>query len=98
MEKMKKEEIEYLAKLAALSLTEKEIGSLKIDLEKIISYINRLQSIPTENVEPTSHILPLSNVFRGDSLGESLEREKVLSNAPQKKDGYFLVPRVIKNK
>ena len=96
MEKIKKEEIEYLAKLAALSLTEKEIGSLKIDLEKIISYINRLQSIPTENVEPTSHILPLSNVFRKDSLGKSLEREKALSNAPYKKDGYFLVPRVIK--
>lgn len=96
MKRIEREEIGYLAKLAALSLTEEEIEGLKVDLGKIISYIDRLQTISTEDVEPTSHILPLSNVFRKDSRGKSLEREKAMANTPYKKDGYFLVPRVIK--
>ncbi len=88
-------EIEYIALLARLKLTEEEKSLFGKQLGSIIGYIDKLNQLNTSNVEPTSHVLPMKNVFREDKQRTSLSRDKILENAPSKKGSFYKVPRII---
>ena len=88
-------DIEYVARLARLSLTESEKERFRKDLAEILAYVGKLNQIDTEAILPTSHVLPIQNVFRDDKVLPSLPKDVVLANAPQKKDGLFKVPKII---
>lgn len=93
--KLTKEELNQLAFLARLELSEEELVTLGGYLNRLLESFEKLRELDTENVEPTSHTVPVCNVFRGDEVKPSLSREEVLANAPAEKDGTFEVPRIV---
>ncbi len=93
--KISREEVVHVAKLARLALREEEIDMFARQLSDILTYVEKLSELNTNDVEPTSHILPVKNVLREDEIGEALEREKVLGNAPDRTKEFFRVPKVI---
>jgi len=86
------DEIEILAKL---HLTPEEKEKSREEMQRMLDYVDMLNRLDTSGVEPLTHIFPLQNVFREDEPQESTPREKLLENAPRKKDGQFLVPKTI---
>lgn len=92
---IKKEDVEYLGRLARIELTEGEKKKFEKELGKILEYISKLNEVNTENIEPTYHVLPLKNVFRDDIPESSTSKEEILKNAPDKDDDFFKVPRII---
>ncbi|MFA5145100.1 MAG: Asp-tRNA(Asn)/Glu-tRNA(Gln) amidotransferase subunit GatC [Candidatus Omnitrophota bacterium] len=90
-----KETVEYVAHLARMELEPKELEKLSRQLEGILDFIDKLKAINIDNIVPTSHILPVSNVLREDNLKESLPPEKALMNAPAREGNFFAVPKVI---
>ncbi|WP_136479612.1 Asp-tRNA(Asn)/Glu-tRNA(Gln) amidotransferase subunit GatC [Acetivibrio thermocellus] len=93
--KVDKETIEYVANLARLRLSEKEKEKLALDLESIISYVDKLNELDTSKIIPTVHVIPIKNVFRDDEVRDSYPKDKMLMNAPEKEDGCFKVPKVV---
>ncbi len=87
------ETIEYVGILAKLELSEEEKEQAKKDMGRMLDYIDKLGGLDTTGVEPMSHVFPIQNVFREDVVTNGDAREQMLSNAPQKKDGMFMVPR-----
>lgn len=87
------ETIEYVGILAKLDLSEEEREQAKKDMGRMLDYIDKLNELDTEGVEPMSHIFPVNNVFRSDEVTNSDDRENMLLNAPQKKEGTFMVPK-----
>ena len=87
--------IKYLEELSRLKLSEEEEKEAKADLTKILGYIDMLNEIDTTDVEPMSHPFSYTNNFREDVCVESTERELILKNAPQQKDGCFKVPTTV---
>ena len=97
MAKLDQETIKQLSRLCRIDCTEDEQKSLLEDLRKILDYIEQLQQIDTENVPPCNHILEsMANVMREDVVGELLNREDFLANAPSHVGGMIRVPPVIK--
>ncbi len=88
-------EVEKIAKLARIVLDDREKEELTGQMNEILAYIDKLNELDTDNIEPMSHPLDLKNVFREDELKESLPQEKALENAPSKTDKFFKVPKVI---
>ncbi len=88
-------DVEHVAALGRLRLTEDEKVMYTEQLNTIINYANKLNSLNTDDVAPTSHILPLVNVTRADERKPSLPIDKVLANAPEDEDGQFKVPAVL---
>lgn len=88
-------EVEHVALLGRLELTEEEKKLYSRQLSDILEHARKLQNLDTENVPPTAHVLPLQNVFREDRVGEHMPVEKVLANAPDSQDDYFKVPRIV---
>ena len=88
-------DVEYLALLARLELTPKELQHFTTQLDEILVYVEKLKKVPTEGIPPTSHVLNLSNVFREDKTEKSLSPDAALSNAPSKEGPFFKVPKVI---
>lgn len=88
-------QVEHIARLARLKLSEEEIVSLSGELSDIVSYIERLKELKTEGVEPTSHVLDLSNVMRPDQHRPSLSADDALANAPDRSGGFYRVPKII---
>ncbi len=84
-----------MARLARLKLSEEEKKIFSHQLNEILEYMEKLKTLNTENIEPTFHPLPLSNVWREDKVKKTLPQEEVLGNAPEKERGYFKVPRII---
>ncbi|VAX27538.1 Aspartyl-tRNA(Asn) amidotransferase subunit C @ Glutamyl-tRNA(Gln) amidotransferase subunit C [hydrothermal vent metagenome] len=91
-----KDEVKHIAKLAKLEFNDEEIVKYTEDLNKILEYVDKLNELDTENVEPLSHPIEGSNVFREDKLGKSVSTEDALKNAPESTEEYFKVPKVIK--
>ncbi len=87
--------IKYLEELSRLSLTPEEEERAKEDLTKILGYIDMLNEIDTTDVEDMSHPFPYTNNFRDDEVRPSTDRELILKNAPQQKDGCFKVPTTV---
>ncbi|MDD5679678.1 MAG: Asp-tRNA(Asn)/Glu-tRNA(Gln) amidotransferase subunit GatC [Candidatus Omnitrophica bacterium] len=90
-----KNDVKYIANLARLKLTEKEIEYFTGQLRNIISYVDQLKELDTADIEPTTHAMPIKNVFRADAVRPSLNVEDVLKNAPAKEGNLFKVPRII---
>lgn len=93
--RMTREDVERVARLARLGLTEVEKERLQRDLSQILETFEALKRVPTEGVEPTAHLVPLQNVLRADEVRPSLPPEQVLANAPETRDGFFRVPRIL---
>lgn len=89
------ETIEYVAALAKLELSGAEKEKAKEDLGNILSYIDTMNEIETDEVEPMSHVFPIRNVFREDVVENGPDRENLLSNAPEQQDGCCVVPRTV---
>ncbi|MEW6675203.1 MAG: Asp-tRNA(Asn)/Glu-tRNA(Gln) amidotransferase subunit GatC [Nitrospirota bacterium] len=88
-------DVEHIAKLARLSLSEEERELFRSQLGSILDYIEKLNELDTGDIEPTSHALSLSNVMRDDTLGYSIPREDALMNAPDHTDKFYRVPKII---
>ncbi len=93
--KISKDDVRYIANLARLRFDEDEIERFASQLSKILDYMEKLNELHTEDIEPTSHVIPLKNVMRDDIERVSLSNEEVLLNAPDKKGNFFRVPRII---
>ena len=91
------EMVRHVATLARLELSDYEVEGFRTDLDLILTHSAKLNELDTTDVPPTSHSLPLSNVFREDVVTPSLTPEEALSNAPDHEDGYFKVPAVIQD-
>jgi aspartyl-tRNA(Asn)/glutamyl-tRNA(Gln) amidotransferase subunit C len=93
--KITTKEVELVALLARLDLSQDELIVMTGQLDNILSYIEKLKEVNTENISATSHVFAISNAFREDTAGQSLTREDVLRNAPEKNEEMFKVPKVI---
>lgn len=89
------ETIDYVGILAKLELSPEEKEAAKKDMGRMLDYIDKLNELDTSSIEPLSHIFPVTNVFREDVVTNGDEREETLANAPQKKDGMFMVPKTV---
>ena len=94
-ERITDEIMEYVEILAKLELTEEERIQAKADMSRMLDYIDQLNELDTSGVEPMTHIFPVHNVFRDDTEEDQWSREQMLDNAPEKKDGFFQVPRTV---
>ena len=92
---LSKKEVEHVANLARLSLSEEEKMQFADQLSSILDLAQKLNEVDTEQLKPTSHALDITNVFREDEARESIPRETALKNAPDQKDGHFKVPPVM---
>jgi aspartyl-tRNA(Asn)/glutamyl-tRNA(Gln) amidotransferase subunit C len=88
-------DVEHVAKLARLDLTDEEKETFNGQLNAILKYAEKLNELDTDNVPPTTHVLPISNVMREDETRPSLPIEKVLLNAPDEEEGQIKVPAVL---
>ncbi len=90
-----KESVGHVEDLAELSLTESEREELTEDLASILDYVDKLNELETEDVDPLRHILEVQNVMRDDEKRETLDSEDVFRNAPVRDGNFFQVPPVI---
>ncbi len=88
-------EVRKVAKLARLSLTDSEASQFSSELSSILEYIEKLNELDTDSVEPLAHCLPIHNVFREDTVKNSLDPETALANAPQRYEQFFKVPKIL---
>jgi len=88
-------QVEHIAKLASLELSEEEKKLFASQLGEILEYAGAINELDTEDVEPTFHSIRITNVFREDEPGSSISHELALSNAPEKDKGFFKIPKII---
>ena len=88
-------DVQHVAKLARLQLSPEEEAIFTEQMNAILQYAEKLNELDTENVQPTTHVLQVSNVMRDDVVKESLSQEEALLNAPEDEDGHFKVPAVL---
>lgn len=91
-------EVEHVAKLARLELSEDEKVTFARQLSGILNYMDQLRSLDTTGVEPTATVLPADNIVREDQVHPSLPRDKALANAPDQAEGFFRVPRILEDR
>ena len=89
------EQVRKVAKLARLDLSESEVEEFSGQLSAILKYVEKMNELDTEKVQPLAHCLDVSNVLRADVAGESLGVEKTLANAPQRDKEFFKVPKIL---
>ena len=89
------DDVRWVAHLARLELSEPELEMMARQLSSILDYVNQLQQVNTEGVEPLAHPLPLQNVFRADEPVPSLPVDEALSNAPDRRGPFYAVPAVL---
>lgn len=90
-----KKDVEHVALLARLELTEAEKEKFTEQLNAILEYADALKKLDTGNIQPTAHPLPLNNVFREDVSRPGISNEDALANAPEQEDGFFKVPKIL---
>ena len=95
MAKMTREEVEHVARLARLELTEDEKARMTDQLDAILGYFDTLSRLDTSQVEPMTTVIPTVNVMREDEVRPSLPIEEALANAPDRVESFYRVPRVI---
>ena len=93
-----KKDVEKIAELARLKFTDKELENFTPQMNEILSYMDKLNELDTENVNSLSHPVEQTNVFREDELKLSISTENALKNAPSKDEHHFKVPKVIGDK
>ena len=92
-----REEVQHVARLARLHLTDEEAERMREQLDAILEYVDKLRELDVGGVEPTAHAVPLINVMRDDALAPSLPQEAALANAPDRAGEFFRVPRIIED-
>jgi len=97
MAKITRKEVEHVARLARLELTEEEKERMTAQLDSILAYIDKLNELETSTVEPTTTVIPMVSVMREDETRPSLGQDEALANAPDRADVYFRVPRIIED-
>lgn len=95
MPSISREEVAYLAKLARLAVTNRELDTFAEQLDVIIGAVGRVGEVAADDIPPTSHAVPVVNVLRPDVVGPSLDRDEVLAMAPAAEEGRFRVPRIL---
>lgn len=93
--KISVEMVNHIALLSRLEFKEEEIVKFQEQLSRIIEYVEKLNEVDTKDIEPTSHVISINNVFREDKVGKSLPREEALRNAPDSTEKFFRVPKII---
>ena len=88
-------DVEHVARLSRLALTDQEKDRMRRELDGILSYIDKLRALDTTNVPPTSHAVPMTNVMREDEPRPSLAQDLMLANAPERSGEFFRVPKII---
>jgi len=91
-------DVEHIAKLAKLEFTDAEKEKFTHQLNQILEYVEQMNKLDTSRVEPLSHVIELSNVFRIDEVKQGVSTEEALKNAPSKTEEFFKVPKVINEK
>jgi len=89
------EDVRHVARLARLALSDTELERMRVEMSAILDYMDKLRSLDTKGVEPTSHAVPLRNVMREDEPAPSLPLDEMLANAPDRDGDTFRVPRII---
>lgn len=89
------ETIEYVGILAKLELSQEEKEQAKKDMGSMLDYIDKLNELDTSSVQPMSHVFPVHNVFREDVVTNGDDRENMLANAPEQKEGQYKVPKTV---
>jgi aspartyl-tRNA(Asn)/glutamyl-tRNA(Gln) amidotransferase subunit C len=90
-----RQEVEKIALLGRLLLTEEELDRMTVQMGGILDYMDLLGEVDTEGVEPMAHAIDVANAFRDDRVGSSLDREAALANAPHRDAQCYLVPAVL---
>jgi len=94
---LSREEVEHVARLARLVLTDDERTRYTGQLNEILAYVEKLKELDVDGVVPMAHAIPLENVFRPDRVRPSFDREDMLANAPERSEGFFKVPRILES-
>ena len=89
------DQVKHVARLARLSLQPHETALFTRQLNEILDYMAQLDEVPTDDIEPTSHILDLVNVFRQADVKSPIDTETILANAPETAHHFFVVPRIV---
>ena len=87
--------VSYVANLSRIKLDENEISEMQSQMSEIVNYMDILNQLDTENIEPLSHIFNITNVMRDDEVRDSYEREEILKNAPAHTEEAFIVPNTV---
>lgn len=93
--RISRQEVEHVAKLARLEITDAEKDAFSQQLSDILAYMEQLKMVDAAGVEPTATVLEQTNVFREDAIRPSLPVEKAIANAPEAEAGHFRVPAII---
>ena len=93
--KIDETQVRHVAKLARLDLTDDEVARFSTQLSDILGYVEKLNELNTDSVEPLAHCLPIHNVLREDTVTKSLDTALALENAPQQVDSFFKVPKIL---
>lgn len=88
-------DVRYVADLVRLRLTEEEVAEFQPQLDHVLSYIEQLNEVNTDGIEPTAHASAVYNVFRPDAARDCFTQEQAVANAPHSGSGLFLVPKVV---
>lgn len=95
MPNISRDEVAHLAKLARLAVTDTELDVFVGQLDVILDSVAKVSEVATDDVPPTSHAVPLTNVFREDQVRPGLSQQQALSGAPAAEEGRFRVPRIL---
>ena len=93
--KITRDQVEQVAMLARLELTDAESEILTGQMDAILAYVDKLNELNTDGIIPTSHAVPVENAFRADQVRPSIGAENALANAPERVDDFFRVPKII---
>ncbi len=93
--KITRDQVAHVANLARLALPDEELDALTGQMDQILEYVEQLNALDTDDIVPTAHAVPMENAFRPDQVNASLGIEKALSNAPERNENSFRVPKVI---
>lgn len=95
MPDVSREVVEHVATLARLDLSDEEVERLQKEMGRILEHADKLQEVNTDDIQGTSHVIPMTNVYREDEVGQSLTPEEVVANAPDAAEEFFKVPRIV---
>ena len=87
--------VKYTADLARIELSDKELDHFTGQLDRILAYVEKLNTLNVANLEPTSHVLEMKNVYREDKVKKSLSAQEAINNSPAKENSLFKVPKII---
>lgn len=94
MKRIGSDDVRYVARLAELEFSDGEISKITPQLDKILEHVARVSAVDTDGIPPTSHVVDMKNVFRDDTVEDSVSQEDTLKNAPEEEDDGFKVPRI----